>query len=77
MEFDITSLLSKDKMVAKAIRALLDAELDGLATVREIDFKSSTKSLIVTLDMSGEPHPRPVFPNPKSRKPKRHSRKWG
>ena len=57
MRFDITSLLSKDKMVALALRPLIDDQLAGHGTVREIEFNSSNKSLTVTLDMSGEPRP--------------------
>jgi hypothetical protein len=57
MRFDISSLLSKDKLVAQTIRALIDEQLDGHGTVSEIDFNSSNKCLTVTLDMSGEPRP--------------------
>ena len=51
MLFDITSLLSKDKLVAQALRSLIEAQLDGIGAVSGIDFNSSAKSLTVTLDM--------------------------
>jgi hypothetical protein len=57
MLFDITSLLSKDKLVAQALRSLIEAQLDGLGAVSGIDFNSSAKSLSVTLDMTEEPRP--------------------
>lgn len=57
MLIDITSLLSKDKLVAQALRSLIEAQLDGLGAVSGIDFNSSAKSLTVTLDMTEEPRP--------------------
>jgi len=51
MLINITSLLSKDKLVAQALRSLIEAQLDGLGAVSGIDFNSSAKSLTVTLDM--------------------------
>ena len=37
MLIDITSLLSKDKLVAQALRSLIEAQLDGLGAVSGIE----------------------------------------